>query len=187
MNTRTVSVVLFSLFAAFTVACGGGGGSGSISFSSSSGTLQVNMTDNPGDYLNVFVTIVGIEAIVGGSGHFALDFADFDSPAIVKRTDDSVTVDLILLSDEEPIEFAFGDLPEGKVNQIRLIISEASLIAYEDVVGIDGPDPGNTITHVKAEFEVKVPSGPQTGVKLNPRDVQIRAGSLTIVTLDFDA
>lgn len=73
-------------------------------------------------------------------------WVDFDSPAIVEETPDSVTVDLIQLSNEEPIEFAFGDLPEGKVNQIRLIISDSSLLAYEDVVGIDGPDPGDDIT-----------------------------------------
>jgi hypothetical protein len=32
-----------------------------------------------------------------------------------------------------------------------------------------------------------VPSGPQTGIKLNPRDVDVRSGSLTSITLDFDA
>jgi hypothetical protein len=186
MKTRMKWAVLLCVFPAVIIACGGGGGGGG-SVAVSGGTLQVNLTDNPGDYLSVLVTIVGIEVIVEGSGPVPLDFADFDSPAIVKVTPDSVTVDLIQLSNEEPIEFAFVDLPPGEVNQIRLIISESSLIAYEDVVGIDGPDPGEDITHVRAEFLVKVPSGPQTGVKLNPRDVEIRTGWVTTITLDFDA
>lgn len=32
-----------------------------------------------------------------------------------------------------------------------------------------------------------MPSGPQTGIKLNPRDVRIESGALTAITLDFDA
>jgi hypothetical protein len=165
------------------IGCGGGGGGGG----SAMGTLSLALTDNPGDYESVFIKVVEINVVIEGSGHIPLDFADFSSPAIVEVTPDSVTVDLIRLSEEEPIAFAFGSLPVGKINQIRFVVSEASLIAFEDVVGIDGPDPGDDITHVEAEYPVKVPSGSQSGIKLNPRDVRIFGGGNTSITLDFDA
>ncbi len=179
--------VLLCALPLLLAACGGGGGSGSGSFTTNTGTLSISLTDSPGDYLNVFVTIVGIDVIIDDASPVRLEFADFSSPAIVDQTPDSVTVDLIALAGQQPIEFALGDLPPGKVNQIRLVVSDASLIAYEDVVDIDGPDAGDDITHDPAQFEVKVPSGPQTGIKLNPRDIEIQTGSSTSITLDFDA
>lgn len=183
MNTkRKWAAVLLVLPIILLLPACGSSGSGEIS----GGTLQLSLTDAPGNYLSLLVKITGIYAIVGDSGSTRLDFANFSSSAVVEETADSVTVDLIQLSNQEPIVFALADLPVGDVNQIRLVVSEASLTAYEDVVQLDGNGDGQ-IQHVEATYPVKVPSGPQTGIKLNPRDIEINAGSLTTVTLDFDA
>jgi hypothetical protein len=178
-------VALICILPVFFLAfgCSGGGGGGSAT----TPNLSLKLTDNPGDYLNVFVTFTGIYAIIEDYEPLPLTFADFDSPAVVEETPDSFTVDLLQLANGNAIEIALGDLPEGQLNQLRLIVTAAELYAYEDVVQRDGPDDGDDITHVVAEFDVKVPSGPQTGIKLNPRDVYIQSGALTSLTLDFDA
>jgi hypothetical protein len=181
MRIKKSWLVFLCLLPFLFVSCSGSGsGSGSL------GTLELKLTDNPGDYLSVFVTITGIYAIVDDSGPYRIEFADFSSPAVVEETGDTVTVDLIQLYNQTPISFALGNLPAGRLDQIRLIISEASLVAYEDVVEVDGNDDGE-IEHVEATYPVKVPSGAQSGIKLNPRDIEIQSGSLTSLTLDFDA
>ena len=183
MITKTRWVISTCLIIIIFAACGGGGGGSSAS----TPNLSIKLTDSPGDYLNVFVTITEISAIIEGSDPIPLEFADFRSSAVVEETGDSFTVDLIQLSNGDSIEIALGNLPIGKLNQLRLVVTAASLYAYEDVIGLDGPDPGNDISHDVAEFNIKVPSGVQTGIKLNPRNVEVQSGSLTSLTLDFDA
>ncbi|MGH7539833.1 MAG: DUF4382 domain-containing protein [Gemmatimonadota bacterium] len=60
-------------------------------------------------------------------------------------------------------------LPEGGVSQIRLIVTDAS------VVLTDG-----------ATFDLTVPSGAQTGIKILTPNAEIEAGAETTATLDMD-
>lgn len=189
MNARTLTVALACMLTIALAACGGGGGGGGGSIPSAGPSLVVNLTDAPeDDYESIHITFTGIEVIVEDSAPIPLEFADFDSPAIIDQTEDSVTIDLLQLSDGTPIRFALGDLPDGRLNQIRLLISDAKLFGYEENLGLDGLDEDEVITPgVLGEYAVKVPSGAQTGVKLNPRDVEIRGGSTVSLLLDFDA
>ena len=188
MRISSKCIALFCIIPILFVAAGcSGGGGGGTSVAATTPNLSIKLTDNPGDYLNVFVTISGIYAVIEDSGIFPLEFGEFESPAVVAETPDDFTVDLLQLAGGESIEIGLGDLPDGKLDQLRLIVTAAELYAYEDVVQLDGPDPGNDISHVVGAFGVKVPSGAQTGIKLNPREVYIQSGSLTSLTLDFDA
>jgi hypothetical protein len=185
-KTRWIALLLILPVVFLITACGGDGDGDNDGGVVGGANLQLNLTDAPGDFLSVLVRICGIYAIVGESEPIPMEFADFTSPAIVDQDEQSVTVDLIQLADEEPIEFAFGKLPEGRLNQIRLIVCEASIYAFEDVVGFDGNDDG-IIDHTGATFPVKVPSGAESGIKLNPRDIDISSRTLTALTLDFDS
>jgi hypothetical protein len=187
MRKIRMLVILLCILPLMFTACSGGGG-GSSAEAEGETNLLLSLMDNPGDYLSVYVTIAGIYAVIDGSPPIRLEFADFSSGAVVGETSEGVTFDLIQLSNQEPIEFALGNLPDGNLQQIRLIITEASLTAYEEIVGVDGPDADDVVTpDAIADFPVKVPSGAQTGIKLNPRNVEVQSGSLTSLTLDFDA
>ena len=169
MRIKKSWLVFLFLLPFLFVSCGGGSSSGT-----SAGTLELKLTDSPGDYLSVFVKIVGVYAIVDDAGPYRLEFADFSSPAVVEETGDTVTVDLIQLYNQTPISFALGSLPAGRLDQIRLVITEARIVIEDES--------GEGVT-----YPVKVPSGAQSGIKLNPRDIDIHSGSLTSLTLDFDA
>ena len=186
MNSKIRWTVLICLLPIVFAACGGGGGGGS---SASEGpNFVLSLTDAPDDYESIHITFNGIFAIVEESAPIPLEFADFSSSAIVDQAEESVTIDLLQLSNGASIEFALGDLPPGRLNQIRLIISAAALYAYEEDIGLDGLDSDDVITPGElGEYVVKVPSGAQTGIKLNPRNVEIQGGSVTSLTLDFDA
>lgn len=89
-----------------------------------------------------------------------------DRPIETIRTD-PVTIDLLATEALFHV-IADGELPVGDVAQIRLVIADASaVVAGEDM-------------------EVKVPSGPQTGLKL-PIHRTISERTTTTIFLNFDA
>lgn len=82
-----------------------------------------------------------------------------------------VTVDILRLS-EFAVELGFGDLPAGKVTQIRLHV-------------IDGSAPYVTLSATGEQVPLKVPSGMQSGLKIKgPWDLE--ACTLTSITVDVD-
>jgi hypothetical protein len=188
MNSMTRWMALLCVLPILFAACGAGGGGGGGT-PAAEPNFVLRLTDAPNEnYESIHITFDGIFAIVEDLAPVSLEFADFDSPAIVARTEDSITIDLLQLSNGASIRFAFGDLPNGRVNQIRLIISDAKLYAYEEELGLDGLDDDDVVTPDElGVYAVKVPSGVQSGVKLNPRNVEIRGGSTISLLLDFEA
>lgn len=126
------------------------------------GTLALAITDAPVDGAKaVVVEFTGIE--IQGAGE-RLDF-NFDSPK---------KIDLLQLTGEESLEL----LPEKTVNTgqyqwIRLKVN-ANQGVTDSYIDIDG-----------ARYSLYIPSGAQTGLKLN-RPFTIAAGGITDMTIDFD-
>lgn len=126
------------------------------------GQLALAITDAPVDGAEaVVVEFTGIE--VQGPGE-RLNF-DFDTPK---------TIDLLQLTGDESLEL----LPEttvtaGQYQWIRLKVN-AERGVTDSYIDIDG-----------ARYSLYVPSGAQTGLKLN-RPFTIAAGGITDFTIDFD-
>lgn len=126
------------------------------------GKMAFAITDAPVDGAEaVVVEFTGIE--VQGAGE-RLNF-DFDTP---------MTIDLLQLTGDESLEL----LPETTVNAgqyqwIRLKVN-ANQGVTDSYIDIDG-----------ARYSLYVPSGAQTGLKLN-RPFTVAAGGISDFTIDFD-
>ena len=126
------------------------------------GKLAVAITDAPVDGAEaVVVEFTGIE-VQGQGGR--LNF-DFDTP---------MTIDLLQLTGDESLEL----LPEttveaGQYQWIRLKVN-ADRGVTDSYIDIDG-----------ARYSLFIPSGAETGLKLN-RPFTIAAGGITDFTVDFD-
>jgi len=119
-------------------------------------TYTVRMTDAPGPYTAVNVDIRGVEITGQGGKNVLLNV----KPGIYNLLDFSNGVDTMIAS---------GAIDAGTVQQIRLIL---------------GPD--NSVIVDSMTYPLSVPSGEQSGLKLQVHQ-QIAAGSSYIVLLDFDA
>jgi hypothetical protein len=146
--------------------------------SGGTGRIEVRLTDAPGPYEAVPITIARVEAHrSGGAADADTDAGATDAGAgdddsgeggWIVLVDTPQTHDLLQL--RNGVEAALGgrDLPAGHYTQIRLILSDANVV-------------------VGGETEpVKVPSGFQTGFKLN-HDFHVEADTTYALVLDFDA
>lgn len=126
------------------------------------GKLAIAITDAPIDGAEaVVVEFYGIE--VQGQGE-RINF-DFDAP---------LSIDLLQLTGDESLEL----LPETTVNAgqyqwIRLKVNAEQGVT-DSYIDIDG-----------ARYSLYIPSGAQTGLKLN-RPFNVAAGGITDFTIDFD-
>jgi hypothetical protein len=133
------------------------------------GTLKIYLTDAPGDYKEVNINISRIE------GHIAVEDEE-GYWEILKEWPDGMEVDLIKLEDVS-ILLASLELEPNNYTQLRIFLNgDASLV----LEGEEGPD-GPTVTE-----PLEIPSSANTGIKLN-RPFEIVAGSITELTIDFDA
>jgi hypothetical protein len=133
---------------------------GPIDGQGSQGRLKVLMTDDPAtfDAVNIVVTQVQVHKAGADSlsGWITLDST-------------TRTYDLLTLTNGASAVLGDGLLDAGKYTQIRLIIGEGSTV----VVG------GQT-------FQLKIPSGMQSGLKLN-HQFEIHANTLYELMIDFNA
>lgn len=123
----------------------------------SSGYMTVKMTDAPADYSQVNVDITGLEVHHVTEGWVNLEIKHGVYNLLELQNNISV-----VLADK--VQF-----PEGKINQLRLIL---------------GTD--NTIVTSIDTFQLFVPSGSETGLKINI-DQEIKADRSIEIVLDFDA
>lgn len=145
-------------------ACGGGGGSSSTTSSSSnvlssSGSLSLSITDSPVDSaLAVVVTFTGV--ILNPEDGDRIEI-DYDTPK---------QIDLLALNGGET-ELLLDDesVPAGHYSWIRLKVDESA--SYIDVGSGDEP--------------LSIPSGAQTGLKLN-RGFTVQEDGSAAFTIDFD-
>jgi len=126
------------------------------------GRLVLTMIDAPGDYDAVNVHVVRVEVHRGDEG-------DEGDGGWMVVSEDTMLVDLLTLTDGQGVVLADTLLPAGHFTQVRLILGG-----------------GNTVVVGGLEHELEVPSGENTGLKLNhPFDIEPDA--LYRATLDFDA
>lgn len=118
-------------------------------------SLSVRMTDAPADYEAVFVTFSEIAVHHSGEGWIVI-------------SGNPVTVNLLEWNNGNSIELGHADLEAGHITQVRLMVTDASLV-------VDGE------TH-----SLDIPSAAQTGLKL-VTNFELEAGSSYTLMLDFDA
>ncbi len=153
-------------------ACGGGGGSASAQ----TGTLSLAITDAPiaglPETAAIWITINGVE-LKPQNGE-ALQF-DFDPPKEVDLLSLTGNLSEPLLEDVE--------VPADSYNWIRLKVSAArgQFDSWVDMNGDGAIDPD--------DVSLFIPSGDQSGLKLNAADskVVVTAGGQADFTIDWDA
>ena len=125
----------------------------------SQGSFQVLMHDAPADYdeVNIFVERVDVNNTTGDQGWQTI-------------SEPNEMFNLLELTNGAFAVLADTELEVGTYRQIRLVVSRD-----QNTVVIDGVEHG-----------LFVPSGDQTGVKLNV-DAEIREGITYTLLLDFDA
>lgn len=122
--------------------------------------LIITLTDAPGDYDAVNVDVQGVEV------HLS---SDEESGWITLDNPNTGVVNLLELTNGISIVISDSEIPAGKISQIRLML---------------GPD--NTLVMDEDEFVLDVPSGQQSGLKLQVNET-LEAGITYTLKLDFDA
>ena len=124
----------------------------------SEGRVRVLLTDAPFPFDLVDETNVTIQRIelLGSEGTIVL-------------SDDPQEEDLLLLQNGVTVSLAEVDVPEDDYHQLRLQVGEDA-----EVVMNDG-----------SVYDLKVPSGTETGIKINLNPLQIQDGDLATITVDF--
>lgn len=167
MRTRVGTLILLlATLAVVLVGCSGGDGdprgvNDGDGVIGTSGTVQVFLTDAPAAYLTeVWVTILRVELVPEGEGPIvALDSGELPGQ-----------FELLSLSGQ-PLELGVIEAPVGSYLQVRLILAAD----------------GHFIVDAGGEqHELRIPSGDQTGVKVNfPHDaLEVDEGQTTLL-LDF--
>ncbi|MDX9759902.1 MAG: DUF4382 domain-containing protein [Bacteroidota bacterium] len=155
MNTRCVfPLVMVAAMVLFT-ACTNEDDGPINNTSGDKASLSVRMTDAPAAYDAVFVTFSEIAVHHSGEGWIVV-------------SGDPVTINLLEWNNGNSIELGRTDLEAGHITQVRLMVTDASLV-------VDGE------TH-----ELAIPSADQTGLKIIT-NFELEAGSSYTLMLDFDA
>jgi hypothetical protein len=138
--------------------------SGSEQLPAGQGRLAVALVDAPNpDVSQIVVNITKVTAHSTAAGWVTV------SPASVTPAT-PLTVDLLTLQGTA-LDLGFLNLPPGTITQIRLYVSRG--------------DNHVVLTDSQASVPLKVPSGSESGIKING-PWEIAACSQTTVTLDFD-
>lgn len=160
-SRNALTTALFLAIAAGLSGCGGGGGS-----STGTGTLNLSITDAPVDEADaVIVEFTGVEIKPAGGSSFSIDF---DLPQ---------QIDLLALTGGTAEILLDGEtLDAGQYQWLRLKVNASQ-----------GGDPADDsyIVIGGVPYELRIPSGAQSGLKLN-RPITIPAGGTSSFTIDFD-
>ena len=124
------------------------------------GQILITMVDSPADYDQVNIVVIRVE----------VHKADTDSTSgwfVINNN--AATYDLLTLRNGASVVLGNNSLDAGHYTQIRLIIGTGSNIVVDGVV-----------------YPLEIPSGEQSGVKLN-HQFEILPGLIYELLLDFDA
>jgi hypothetical protein len=124
------------------------------------GQIRMHLTDSPAQFDAVNIVVTGVEVHQAG--------ADSTSGWITVNSI-SGTYDLLSLANGLSVVLVDSSLPAGHYTQIRLLIGAGSNVVIGGV-----------------SFDLEIPSGMQTGLKLN-HQFTIESNVLYELTLDFDA
>ena len=128
------------------------------------GTVRLHLTDGPGPAIaSATVWVSRAELVPGGSGG-------------VLVTDVPQAFDLLSLQGGVTALLATATIPAGDYSQLRLVVDSARVTLAD----------GGTFADGSSEAVLKVPSGMQTGIKVNfSGPVHVAPGETDIV-IDFD-
>ncbi|MDH3933593.1 MAG: DUF4382 domain-containing protein [Gammaproteobacteria bacterium] len=173
----TRSTLIKSIAATFAAlmltACGsdsGGGGGGG-----STGTSSISLTDAPIDEaLDVTVRFDGVEFQPADGDRFMLYLADTTGTCEVVDVQDSANPCEVNLLDYQGVDRITivdrATMPAGQYSWLRLILNN---------------EPGSITLINGNNYDLRVPSGAQTGLKLNGGFI-VAVGNHTDYTIDFD-
>ena len=189
-NTKTLFAVLLSLLLLpFVVSCGGS----SSTSTGQTGTLALKLIDAPGDFQAVYITIKEVQVHKSGdddnvsteeNSSIATDQNSSAEAGWITVVEGQKTYDLLEL--QNGVEAVLGEenLSVGYYTQMRLILDTNP---DESNNTLDEVHPFANYVIVDGNyFEITIPSGLQTGIKLI-KGFQIEANTTTTLTLDFDA
>lgn len=155
---------LAAVIPALVMACGDSTGM-------SEARLTVALTDAPHPLFAQVDVTIGAVSILPDSG-----------PAI-ELTDQGGTYNLLELQDGVTADLATLTIPAGRYHQLRMVVLEATVTLDSGLTFVDG-----SVTH-----SLKVPSGAQTGIKINLADSDGSNGDSgvdisgdMILVVDFD-
>ena len=157
--TRYVGVGLLLIAAACGSDTTGTGGS-------TSGTVDIRLTDAPSDDFQsatIFVSQVSVQPSDANA-----------SAVIVSNT--KASFDLLTLQNGVTAELGQNSVPTGSYSQVRLIVDSARVVLKS----------GNTFSDGSTTAILKVPSGSESGLKVNfSGPVAVTSGQ-TVLMVDFD-
>ena len=168
-------IIVFSacIMMSFT-ACGGGDGS-----SSATGSLTLKLTDaTTNDYEAVYVTIEEVQVCTD-------DENEGEENSWLTVAEPERTYNLLELVNGVQEQLGVTDLDAGHYTQMRLIIG-ATADGGLNILGDNHPYANYIIDDVDDDYELKIPSGIQTGIKL-VSGFDIYENQTTELILDFDA
>ena len=131
--------------------------------------IAVTLTDAPGDYEAVPVTISSVYAMLHDEeSEDTGDSEEEEGADRVVLVDEATEWDLLQLQDGVTGLLGEASVDAARFSQIRMVVSEAAVV-------VDGE-----------EIPLEIPSGEQTGIKI-PYDFMVEAGGDYELRLDFDA
>ena len=182
LNVKLVLMALSVLFLGLS----GCGSSSSETTTSDKGSVALYLTDAPGDYKSVFITIKDV------SVHF-VSTEDENTSSDDNSTEESgwkiiaspnAKYDLLTLQNGVLAKLGITELAVGKYTQVRLILSE------EVITDGDGSDDAPYANYVvyddNTSQELTVGSAFNTGIKLN-HNFEVESNTTTSLVMDFDA
>ena len=137
-------------------------------------TLNVLLTDSPSQYIEQAMVDIGPVELIGGAG----------GPVLLTDDGTNGLVNLLDLQDAATMALASEQVEAGTYAQLRLVVEAASVTLKSDWTFPDG----------SSSADLTVPSGAQTGIKLNlsagdaaggEGGVEILPGEMVLV-VDFD-
>ena len=173
---KPMSIIPTAIFAAclslLLAACGGGGSSSAGG--ETNGTLNLSLTDAPIDSASeVVVRFGGVELQHSESDRLMFYLADTAGDCDVVDTPDTDNPCAIDLTEYQGVDKVTildrVTVPVGEYSWLRLALND---------------NPGHIVID-GAQYDLRVPSGAQTGLKLHG-GFTVAAGSLTSYTIDFN-
>jgi hypothetical protein len=133
------------------------------------GTMNVRMTDAPGDFQSVSLVVTQVSAHIESGAASGDAAADSDSSGWVILNDTPATYDLLALQNGVFATIGTAKVPAGHYTQVRLKLGAGSNVVVGGV-----------------QYPLTVPSGMQTGLKL-VGSFDVPANGLLDLALDFNA
>jgi hypothetical protein len=157
MRIQYRSIALLGACVAFA-ACNDGGMA-----NRETGTLSVRLADAPGEEVESAVIWVSGVSVVGTDG------------GVHVISGDTASYDLLAFQGGVTASLGSAEIPVGTYSQLRLIVDSAQVTLKAPV----------TFTSGSPTASLKVPSGSQSGLKVNLGNVQVTPGE-TVLLADFD-